>query len=289
MSLGIAFKGPEGIVLAADSRITLTTVLDRENERMLLPATFDNGTKLLSITNQKYVGFVTYGAGAIGIQSPRSAHSYLPEFEDVLKKEGNNRLKVLEFTEILSKFFMDQWEINMPSEYSGPDITFLVGGYDENEPYGKLFEVNIPRIPKPREWHSGKGMFGPVWGGQLEFTSRIIHGYDPSLTSIIQEFLKISDDQKKELENHLRSKLNIRIPYQFLSLQDCVNLSKLLIQITHSIQSFYVGIRGVGGSIDIATITRTEGFKHIKKKEITSEWSKINIFFIRRILNVPWN
>jgi len=45
MSLGIAFKGPEGIVLAADSRITLTTVLDNENNRMHLPATFDNGTK----------------------------------------------------------------------------------------------------------------------------------------------------------------------------------------------------------------------------------------------------
>jgi len=95
MSLGIAFKGPEGIVLAADSRITLTTVLDNENNRMLLPATFDNGTKLLSIANQEYVGFVTYGAGAIGIQAPRSAHSYLPEFEDVLIKEVNYRLKVL--------------------------------------------------------------------------------------------------------------------------------------------------------------------------------------------------
>ena len=71
MSLGIAFKGPEGIVLAADSRVTLTAQVPGRN--MLLPATFDNATKLLQIAGQQYIGVVTYGAGAIGQQEPRTA------------------------------------------------------------------------------------------------------------------------------------------------------------------------------------------------------------------------
>jgi hypothetical protein len=43
MSLGIAFKGAEGIVLAADSRVTLTSLMDipGSNQKAILPSTFD--------------------------------------------------------------------------------------------------------------------------------------------------------------------------------------------------------------------------------------------------------
>ncbi len=63
MSLGIAFKGPEGIVLAADSRVTLTAQNAQTNTR--LPAYFDNATKLLKVGGQEYVGAVTYGVGEV--------------------------------------------------------------------------------------------------------------------------------------------------------------------------------------------------------------------------------
>ena len=57
MSLGIAFKGPEGIILAADSRVTLMAQLAGQN--IAIPSTFDNATKLLRVEGQKYVGAVT--------------------------------------------------------------------------------------------------------------------------------------------------------------------------------------------------------------------------------------
>ena len=72
VSLGIAFKGPEGIVLAADSRVTLMALKTgvavptqpgqpAPPQAALLPATFDNATKLLKVKGQNYVGAVTYG------------------------------------------------------------------------------------------------------------------------------------------------------------------------------------------------------------------------------------
>ncbi len=84
MSLGIAFKGLEGIVLAADSRVTLTTQmpspLGPTGPIMLIPSTYDNATKLLKVRGQEHIGAVTYGVGAIGLAEPRTAHSYIPEF-----------------------------------------------------------------------------------------------------------------------------------------------------------------------------------------------------------------
>ena len=79
MSLGIAFKGPEGIVLAADSRVTLSGPLPESN--LLVQAHYDNATKLLKVKDHDNVGAITYGLGALGGRQPRTVHSYLPEFE----------------------------------------------------------------------------------------------------------------------------------------------------------------------------------------------------------------
>ncbi len=91
MSLGIAFKGPEGIVLAADSRVTINAEKRiTDNLTLVLPNTFDNATKLLKVNGYDNVGAVTYGLGAIGVKEPRTAHSFLPEFEICLSKKDKN-------------------------------------------------------------------------------------------------------------------------------------------------------------------------------------------------------
>ena len=266
MSLGIAFKGPEGIVLAADSRVTLTAEMQRGEEKMVFPATFDNATKLLHITGQDYIGVVTYGLGAIGQQESRTAHSFLPELEGEFVKGAVPRLSVREFAERFSEFFMRQWINKMPKDYSGPDMVFLVGGFDQDAIYGRVYKIEIPRNPAPEE--QTPNQFGVIWGGQLEYTTRLIKGFDPQLPSIAQGFLKLTDEQKTALQQHLEGILSAPIPYPFLPLQDCVDLSVFLIRTTMDIQTWIVGVRGVGGAIDVATITRTEGFKPVQQKAI---------------------
>jgi hypothetical protein len=285
LSLGIAFKGAEGIVLAADSRVTLTAMMQigpqaagqpqaPGPQAMAIPATFDNATKLLRVDGQKYVGAVTYGQGALGTQQPRTAHSFVPEFETQLaSKHGEGtRLPVEEFAGELSDFFLRQWQAHgMPMQVPpGNEMVFLVGGYDKDAPYGRVFEMFIPTRPQPLERHAGE--FGITWGGQREFTDRLITGFDPNLLAIAQQALNLTDQQRTTLETQLRGKLQAPIPIPFLPLQDCVNLSILLVRTTIAIQTFLVGIRGVGGSIDVATITRTEGLKAIQLKRVIGEY-----------------
>jgi hypothetical protein len=282
VSLGIAFKGAEGIVLAADSRVTLMALVQAgpqppgappPQRPAAIPATFDNATKLLRVTGQQYVGAVTYGVGALGEQLPRTAHSFIPEFEaELAKKHGEKqRLNVEPFAKELSDFFLRQWQAQkMPMKPPpGNDMAFFVGGYDMDQPYGRVFEIFIPSRPTPVERNVNE--FGVTWGGQREYTDRLITGYDPNLPDMLQRELNLTGEQRERLFNQLRGKLQAPIPFQFLPLQDCVNLSILLIRTTIAIQTFLVGIRGVGGSIDIATITRTEGLKPIQLKRITGE------------------
>ena len=73
MSLVIAIKGPEGIVLAADTRVTLTSGADSRE------AHFDNSSKLLTVGgSHNRVAAVAYGAGSV---SGRMVSGLMSEFQ----------------------------------------------------------------------------------------------------------------------------------------------------------------------------------------------------------------
>jgi hypothetical protein len=271
MSLGVVIKGPEGIVLAADSRVTLEA---EKKGGAIIPINYDNATKLLSFTDpHNYVGCVTYGAAVIGL---RTAHSFIPEFEQSVLSGKKERLTIEGYSNELSKFFNERWAENMPKDYKGPNMTFVIGGYDPDAAYGKVFLFEIPERPEPVEQHSKINDFGMTWGGQLEIASRLIHGFDPNLPKIIKETLELDKETVDRVYGKLRENLEFPIPYNILPLQDSVNLAILLIRTTMTAQNLAIGIRGVGGHIDVAVIKRTNGLQYVQQKIIKGEYERRN-------------
>lgn len=267
MSLAVVIKGPEGLVLAADSRVTLAA---EQRGGPPLPVNFDNATKLISFSKpHNFVGAVTYGAAVIGL---RTAQSFVPEFE--VKLPGEERLKVLDYAELLSEFFLEQWQKNMPDDYPGPSMMFIVSGYDPEAAYGKVYLIDIPRKPKPVEQNPGDTNFGMTWGGQLQMASRMIHGFDPLLPEILKKELDLDDERLKSLLGTIAQHLEFSIPYQVLPLQDCVNLPSLMVRTTMNAQDLAIVVRGVGGPIDVAKIVRTKGLDYVQRKSITLKSDK---------------
>jgi 20S proteasome alpha/beta subunit len=259
MSLGIAYKGPKGIVLAADSRVT---VMGTQPDGTKIPSTFDNATKLLQIRGQDFVGVVTYGQGALGASQPRTAHSYIPELEQVLTDRG--RISVEAVAGEVSEFFKAKWDAAaMPT--GADSMIFLVGGYDEGDTYGRVFQFDIPKAIKPVE--QSVHDFGLSFGGQAELVARLLVGFDPSLIETARKALTLSANQVGTLQASLKA-LQLSIPMQLLPLQDAVDLVIFLIQTTASLQKWTLGVRGVGGPIDVATITRTDGFSALQRKQL---------------------
>jgi hypothetical protein len=208
--------------------------------------------------------------GAVGDKEPRTAKSFIPEFEKSLGKVS--RLSVEDFAKKLSAFFAAKWNQLMPGQKTpGQDMVFLVGGYDEGAPYGRVFEFFIPNSPIPAEKHGGPGQFGMVWGGQKEITDRLVQGFDGRAIPIAQQLLGLTDQKTEELREALRQNLNLPVPYAFLPLQDCVHLVIVLVRTTIALQQWQIGVRGVGGAIDVAVITPTEGFVEIQGKTLMGE------------------
>jgi hypothetical protein len=147
---------------------------------------------------------------------------------------------------------------------------FNVAGYDEDEPYGKVYQFEIPTRPQPVEQNpktGGRENFGIIAGGQNEIMARILLGYDPRFFNILLQQRIITQQQLTDLAPQLEL-LKLQVPIQLMPLQDCVNLAVLLIRTTIDAQSLAIGIRGCGGAIDVAIIVKGHPLNFIQQKKI---------------------
>jgi hypothetical protein len=274
VSLGIAIKGSEGVVLAADSRVTLFNQVPNAQtpgQALVIPASFDNATKVLKVSGQDHVGAVTYGLGAFNTANgPRTMHSFIPELEEQLKAQAVGRLSVGDFADKLRDFFMSQWNTHINrAPNPGEEINFLVGGFDDAAAYGRVFLFQVPIQVNPIEQNPGAGQFGITWGGQHDLVYRMLYGFDVAVPAFVQSALNIPPPQFASFKQQLEQKFQPGIPYQFLPLQDCIDLAVFLIQSTIRFQRFRTNaVRGVGGPIEVATITRSEGFVFRSRRQL---------------------
>ena len=251
MSLVIAIKGPQGIVLASDTRATITLPSQQETY-------FDNSTKILTMgNNHNRIAALAYGQSSI---AGRLINSLIPEFQQEI---GTNTLSTLDYAKRLSSFFSKHWNTDPAA-----GLYFIVAGANPHEPHGEIYEIQIPDAPEPTQHFPGDS-FGIRWGGQSEIVHRMILGYDYNLPSILANLSPSTDPDT--LASELAKHLTFQIPYQFLSLQDAVNLAIMLINTTKTAQSLSLGPRGVGGTIEVLTITQAEGVKWVKKLELQGE------------------
>jgi hypothetical protein len=260
MSLGVVVKSPSGIVVATDSRVTLTAT--SLATKQTFPVHYDNATKLMRFhAPHDFVATATFGQAIIPGEQ-RTAESFLPELEAHL---ATKRLGVEGFAKALATFYLNQWPKPAPA---GPPMIFYVAGFDEGAPYGRVFMVQIPEKPDPEELQ--KDTFGISWGGQREIVDRIIAGHQNGLAGQVAAELGLSAAQQTKLRDVL-SRQQLVIPTNVMALQDCVDLAITLVRTTIRLQQLAVQLRGVGGPVDVVTITRTEGVKVVQFKEVRGE------------------
>ena len=264
MSLAIAIKVPEGLVLAAESRVSYD-IPDGDSKRLV---TFDNATKLLKFDDYLKFGAVTFGVANIGT---RTAHSFIPEFIAELKKSNvGQNIKVKTFAKKLGEFFKARWEEAMPSDFPKTEnMFFVIGGFEASEPHAKVYQIVVPGNTEPEELDSMK-QFNSVWGGQYDIVSRMVKGYDDRIIKWVDDNFTATEEQQQNFAE-LISAIEQPIVYSALALQDAINLAETFIRTTIDIQSLSAGVRGVGGAIDIAIITKDNGFSYIQKKTLTGK------------------
>jgi hypothetical protein len=156
----------------------------------------------------------------------------------------------------------------------GLNIGIFLGGYSTNEPLGESWSVEI-KVGKP----TGPTRLrqpdqpGINWGGQSEVLQRIVLGFSPALYQVLAEVSgaqgqgAVSPQQLfEQLNPLLMARLQAPVVFAPMPIQDAIDLGRFLVHSAIMYSRFLPGPQTVGGPIEIAAITKHEGFKWISRK-----------------------
>lgn len=83
MSLAVVIKSVEGIVLAADSCVTVMGKISDAVSGNNFNTSYDNANKVFSFNSARNIGAITYGAAVIGNRTAQSFIFFLEKWREL--------------------------------------------------------------------------------------------------------------------------------------------------------------------------------------------------------------
>lgn len=267
MTIALTLKVNDGLVLAADSASTVVAVDDTGTPAVV--NIYNHANKVFNLIKGEPIGAVTWGSGNIG---SASMSTLMKDFRQELVNEKDKvgrRPSVEEVAEAAKRFFFEE---RYRKQYShlqpAPEIGILVVGYSDNASLAEEYELTLqspdtclgPRLIRQAE------ECGATWYGQGEPITRLVLGYSNMLPAVLVRDLNVPQDQVDPVMLLLRQKLQAPLVSPAMPIQDAIDLAEFLTGVAVNFARFMPSLQMVGGPIEVAAITKHEGFKWIRRK-----------------------
>ena len=274
MTIAISLKVNDGLVLAADSATTLVSQDGGLPGAGPTPVVnvYNNANKIFNLVKGLPIGAVTWGVGSIGIASistlMKDLRVLLSDPADQEWGLNKSSYSVRDVAEKVRKFiYEDRYIDTFRAWESKPGLGFIVAGYSSGEGVAEEYQINIdggecgePVLVRPKEES------GATWNGQIEAISRLLLGYSSFLPSVLQQHLGVPAEQIPPAMHLIRTALNLPLVIPPMPLQDAIDLAEFLVDLTIQFSRFIPGAPTVGGPIEVAAISKHEGFRWIQRK-----------------------
>lgn len=257
MTVCVAIKVHDCLVFAADSAVTLRS-----------PAFFNvynHGYKVFNLYKGLPIVAMTAGMGNFGAAS---ISTLAKDLRIELTRGSKIPLDPNSYTieEVANKardFFSDKYRNVNPPPADPHSFEFWIGGYSANEFLGEIWklEINNGKIKDPSQIADSAVENRICWGGQINVINRILLGVDPNLAADLISHGVSANDLAAIQNKHQTPLLESSMP-----VQDAIDLADFLVYAAKRYSGFLPGATVVGGETDIATVTRHEGFKWIRRK-----------------------
>jgi hypothetical protein len=275
MTIAINLKVNDGVVLAADSASTLVAQSAGSAPPVVIKV-YNNANKIINLYKGLPIGMLTWGSGSIGVESietlGKDLRSQLTDGSEEWRIKSSD-YQILEIAQRVKKFFYDERYVKTFESWANkPPLGFMVAGYSrEHDIYSSVAEeysiqINAEgscfgptAIRKP-------GEVGVTWNGFVEPLTRLILGFAPSLPTLIGGLLPDKTAELMDGFNRIRPQLGAQLVQPAMPLQDAIDLADYLADLAVNFSRFFPGAAIVGGPIEIAAITKHEGFKWVTRK-----------------------
>jgi hypothetical protein len=264
MTICVAVKVHDCVVFAADSATSLTGIDESGTPAVI--NLYSHGNKVFNLVAGQPLAAMTCGMGNIG---KSSISSLAKEFRRRLRAEklGEGAFTVGEVAERAKRFLYDETYLSLPERPAGEhSLEFFIGGYGSDGIDAELWKIIIINgdCIGPVQQMPGQDAF-VVWAGQPEALNRLLLGYSGNvLTALLAGGLE--QEKLPGVEQLIREHTATPLVDPPMPTGDAIALADFLVDVAKRYVHFLHGADSVGGDADIATVTRYEGFKWIKRK-----------------------
>lgn len=279
MTIAVSLKVHEGVVLASDSASTLAQV--RSDGTMSVANVYYNVDKIANLVKGLPLGVVTWGTGSIG---PESISTLFKDLRHMLTGERagpDGADWKVDFSDYAVADIADRvrqfiYQTKYFSAFAGntqvPDLGLVVAGYSTGGPHAEAYKIEMDGggCPSPAQMWPGTEC-GFFVGGQPAAVARLVHGVDPQVAKVLVDALDVPPDRAARAAKLMREHLSVPLVQEPMPFQDALDLAEFFVDLTSRYTRFLpVGATTVGGPIEVAGITKHEGFKWVKRKQYYS-------------------
>jgi hypothetical protein len=263
----------DGIILGADSASTLMVGTAPSAGTPTAPSNlqvanvYNHANKIANLYKGRPIGCVTFGSGSIG---NASISTLLKDFRKKLTEDkiyfDPEKYSMEGVAQLLVAFLIDECK-KLPSIAPQPTLGLFLGGYSSGGPLGERWSINIQngQAQPPVRLHRPEDV-GITWGGEGgDAIARLILGFSSHVPAMLNSFLKPAGTGDK-IMNQLAPQLQAPLIFAPMPIQDAIDLAEFLVHTAIQFSRFSPGAQVVGGPIEIAAITKHEGFKWIRRK-----------------------
>lgn len=257
MTVLVSVKINDGVVMAADSASSFASGM-----------IYNNSRKIVNVREGLPIGAMVTGAGGIGNESL-----------DTLLKDLRRRLSGEEaayadwaldparytMQSVASRLRQFLFEEKSIAHGAATWTKVRLCGYSSGRPLAEVWEVSLmgETCPAPT-CIQNEHEFGLRWDGEYEALDRLVFG----LGTRFNEFAVkhgLSGQQAAELREKLVPDLYELLFIEAMPIQDAIDLARYLVETTIGFIRYSVSRpKTVGGPIEIAAISKHEGFQWIQ-------------------------
>ena len=277
MTIVVSVRANDGIVLATDSA---TSFVDANGQVVKV---YNNANKLFNLVKIWPIGAMTYGAGSIGAVSISTLSKDLrKKLTPILDAPvdanfvlNQDTYTVEEVAEKAKTFFHDAYTQAYPVPVPNFFLGYRVCGYSANDALPEAWEIRITQngAEGPDQLYAADG-FGPRWAGETEAIDRLVLGVGSKIYDALEQG-GMDHATAHAKGDDLVSRMRAELYLPAMPIQDAIDLAKFLVDAASRFAHFTLRPATVGGPMEVATITKHEGFRWIVRKHYyTAEYNR---------------
>lgn len=262
MTVIVSVKINDGIVMASDSASTF------QNGQTYLHA-----DKIVNLVRGVPVGVMVTGNGGIGSESIatllKDLRSRLDGTADHAWKLDRANYTVQHVAERVREFLFEEKAAAIDQETW---MQLRICGYSASRPLPEIWEVTLrgKECETPKIIRSEDG-FGVNWDGEYEALDRLILGVGSGF-QVVAEGLGLPKEQSADITSKVMQQLYENLALPAMPIEDAIDLARFLVETTAGFVRFSIRKqpKTVGGSVELAVITKHEGFRWVQRRHFYS-------------------